>query len=47
VIGTCYKKHGFPHQFKFKNQKAYCNSNQQNHEGSRSEVHFQQIGFTP
>jgi len=31
----------------FKNQKANCNSNQQNHAGSRSEVHSQQIGFTP
>jgi len=47
VIDTCYRKHGFPPQFKFKNQKADCNSNQQNHEGSGSEVHSQQIGFTP
>jgi len=29
-----------------KNQKADCNTNQQNHEGSSSEVHSQQIGFT-
>ena len=47
VIDTCYKKHGFPLQFKFKNHKADCNNNQQNHEGSRSEVHSQQIGFSP
>jgi len=46
LIDTCYRKHGFLPQFKFKSQKAYCNSNQQNHEGSRSEVHSQQIGFT-
>jgi len=45
VIDTCYKKHGFPPQFKFKNQKVDCNSNQQNHKGSRSKVHSQQIGF--
>jgi len=37
VIDTCYKKHSFPPQFK------NCNNNQQNHEGSRSEVHSQQI----
>jgi len=35
MIDTCYRKHGFPPQFKIKNQKADCNSNQQNHEGSR------------
>jgi len=40
VIDTCYRRHGFPPQFKF-------NNNQQNHEGSRSEVHSQHIGFTP
>jgi len=45
VIDTCYRKHGFPLQFKFKNHKADCNNNQQNHEGSRSEVHSQQIDF--
>ena len=47
MIDTCYRKYDFPPQFKFKNQKADCNSNQQNHEGLRSEVHYQQIGFTP
>jgi len=47
VIDTCYRKHGFEPQFKFKNYKANCNNNQQNHEGLRSEVHSQQIGFTP
>jgi len=47
VIDTCYRRHGFPPQFKFKNHKADCNNNQQNHEGSRSEVHSQHIGFTP
>jgi len=47
VIDTCYRKHGFPLHFRFKNHKADCNNNQQNHEGSRSEVHSQQIGFTP
>ena len=31
VIDTCHRKHGFPPQFKFKNQKVNCNSNQQNH----------------
>jgi len=46
MIDTCYRKHCFPHQFKFKNQKTDCNNNQQNHEGSRSDVHSQQIGFT-
>jgi len=33
--------------FKFKNHETECNNNQQNHEGSRSEVHSQHIGFTP
>ena len=47
VIDTCYRKHGFSPQFKFKNRKIDSNSNQQNHEGSRSKVHSQQIGFTP
>jgi len=29
MIDTCYRKHGFPPQFKFKNKKeAYCNNNQ-------------------
>jgi len=45
VIDTCYRKYGFPPQFNFKNHKVDCNNNQQNHEGSRSEVHSQQIGF--
>jgi len=26
VIDTCYRKYGFPPQFKFKNQKTDCNS---------------------
>jgi len=43
TIDTYYKKHGFPSHFKFKNQ----NHNEQNHEGSKSEVQSQQIGFTP
>jgi len=30
----------------FKKKKTNCNSNQQNHEGSRSKVHSQQIDFT-
>jgi len=47
MINTCYIKHGFPPQFRFKNQKADCNNNQHNHGGSKSEVHSQQIGFTP
>ena len=38
VINTCYKKHGFPSQFKFKNHKVGYNNNEQNHEGSRSKV---------
>jgi len=46
VIDTCYRWHGFPPQFKFKNHKADCNDNQQNHGGSRSEVHSQHIGLT-
>ena len=46
VIDTCYRKHGFPPQFKFKNYKADYNNNQHNDEGSRSEVHSQQL-FTP
>ena len=36
VIDTCYRKHGFPPQFKFKNHKPDYNNNQRNHEGSRS-----------
>ncbi|XP_068461640.1 uncharacterized protein [Phaseolus vulgaris] len=59
TIDTCYKKHGFPPHFKFKNQNhdqshtnavfqnTNFNNNEQNHEGSRSEVESQQIGFTP
>jgi len=47
VIDTCYRKHGFSPQFKFKNQKADCNNNEQNHESSRSKVHCQQTDFTP
>jgi len=43
VIDTCYRRHGFPLQFKFKNHKADCNNNLQNHEGSRSEVHSQTL----
>ena len=27
VIDTCYRKHGFLPQFKFKNHKAECNNN--------------------
>ena len=27
VIDTCYRKHGFPPQFKFKNRKADYNNN--------------------
>jgi len=27
VIDTCYRRHGFPPQFKFKNHKADCNNN--------------------
>jgi len=47
MIDICYRKCVFPPQFKFKNQKADYNNNQQNHEDSRSEIHSQQIGFTP
>ena len=47
MIDTSYRKHGFQPQFKFKSHKADCNNNRQNHEGSRSEVHSQHIGFTP
>jgi len=47
VIDTCYRKYGFLPQFKFKYHKANCNNNQHSHEGSRSDVHSQQIGFTP
>jgi len=43
----CYRKYGFPPQFKFKNHKTDCNNNQQNHENSKSKVHSQQIDFTP
>jgi len=41
----CYRKHGFPPQFKFKNHKADYNNNQ-NNESSGLEVHSQYIGFT-
>jgi len=51
------KKHGFPPHFKFKNQNYHqshaafhninFNNNEQNHEGSKSEVESQPIGFTP
>ena len=47
MIDTCYRRHGFPPQFKFKNYETDCSTNQQNHEGSRSDVHSQHIGFTP
>jgi len=60
TIDTCYKKHGFPPHFKFKNQNhdqshttdavfqnTNFNNNDQNHEGSNSEVESQEIGFTP
>jgi len=47
MIYICYRKHDFPSQFKFKIQKANSNNNKQNHEGLKSEVHSQQIGFTP
>jgi len=58
TIDTCYKKHGFPPHFKFKNQNhdhSHTNvvfhntnlNNEQNHEGSKSEVESQLIGFTP
>jgi len=47
IIDICYRKYGFSPQFKLKNQKTDCNNNQQqNHERSRSEVHYQQIGFS-
>ena len=46
VIDTCYRRHGFPPQFKFKNHKADCNDNQQNHGGSRPKVHSQHISLT-
>jgi len=58
TIDTCYKKHDFPPHFKFKNQNhdhghtdvvfqnTNFNNNEQNHEGSKSEVESQQIGFT-
>ena len=57
TIDTCYKKCGFSPHFKFKNQNHHqshaafhntnFNNNEQNHEGSKSEVESQQIGFTP
>ena len=59
TIDTCYKKHGFPPQFKFKNQNhdqshtnavfqnTSFNNNEHNHEGSKSKVESQQIDFTP
>jgi len=59
TIDTCYKKHGFPPHFKFKNQNhdqnhvnavsqnAYSNNDKQNHEGSKAEIQSQQISFTP
>jgi len=59
TIDTCYKKYGFPPHFKFKNQNhdqnhtnavfrnTNFNNNEHNHEGSKSEVESQQIGFTP
>jgi len=47
IIDTCYRKHDFLLLFKFKNQKVDCNNNKYNHEGSKSDVHSQQIGFTP
>jgi len=59
-IDTCYKKHVFPPHFKFKNQnhdQSHTNAvfqntdfynNEQNHEGSNSEVEeSQQLDFTP
>jgi len=46
VIDICYRRHGFPPQSKFKNHKANCNDNQQNHGGSRLKVHSQHIGLT-
>ena len=39
VIDTCYRKHSFPPQFKFKNHKADYNNNEYNHEDSRSKIH--------
>jgi len=59
TIDTCYKNHDFPPHFKFKNQNhdqshtnaifqnTNFNNNEQNNEGSKSEVESQQIGFTP
>jgi len=57
TIDTYYKKHDFPPHFKFKNQNhdqghtnavfQNFNNNEQNHEGSKSKVESQQIGFTP
>jgi len=47
AIDICYRRHGFPPQFKFKKDKADSNNNQQNHEGSRSKVHSQHISLTP
>ena len=60
TIDTCYKKHDFPPHFKFKNQnhdQSHTNAvfqntdfynNEQNHEGSKSEVEeSQQLDFTP
>jgi len=59
TIDTCYKKHDFPPHLKFKNHNhdqshtnavfhnTNFNNNEQNHEGSKSKVESQQIGFTP
>jgi len=59
TIDTCYKKHGFPPHFKFKNMnhdQSHTNvvfqntdfiNNEHNHEGSKSKVESQQTGFTP
>jgi len=41
MIGTCYKNHDCQAQFKFKNQKVDSINNEQNHEGSKLEVHPQ------
>jgi len=38
TIDTCYKKHAFPPQFKFKNKDAYSINNELNNEGSKSEI---------
>jgi len=36
AIDTCYRRHDFLPQFKFKNDKTDFNNNQQNHKSSRS-----------